>query len=401
MELILETAGESHGAALTAILAGLPAGAPADEAYVNERLALRQQGLGRSARQRTEQDAVRFLSGVRAGRTTGNPIALEVANRDRTYADLPPVRSPRPGHADLAGALSRGLTDARDVIERASARETAVRVAAGALAAAFLEALGIRVLGHVVAVGGIAVGAAPGADLEAARARRNASALFALGPAEAQAQAARRLGEAQQAGDTLGGVVEVVADGVPLGLGGHERPETKLGATLAAALMGIQAVRGVEIGLGFAASALPGSRVHDPILLPRSPGGPLERPTNNAGGIEGGTSNGEPIVLRAAMKPLATLRRPLASVDLEGQGAAPARVERSDVTAVVPLAIVAEAAVALDLARHVRRRFGGASLDEVRAALARHEERLRAHPARAGRSAPEGGARAGAPSDGP
>lgn len=246
-----------------------------------------------------------------------------------------------------------------------------MRVAAGAVAAAFLEALGVRVLGHVVAVGEVDLAGEAGADLEAARAQRDASDLHALGPSGAQAAARAAIDAARSAGDTLGGVVEVVATGVPAGLGGHERPETKLSATLAAALMGIQAVRAVELGLGLRLARLPGSQAHDAILPPAVPGGRPARASNRSGGIEGGTSNGEPIVVRAAMKPLATLRHPLASVDLRTGEAAPARVERSDTCAVARLAIVAEMAVALDLARHVRRRFGGASLDEVREALRR------------------------------
>lgn len=374
MELVLETAGESHGASLTAILAGLPSGTPVSAAFVDARLAARQVGRGAGARQRTEHDAVAFLSGVRDGRATGNPIALSVSNHDPAYRDWPAVHAPRPGHADLAGALNRGLEDARDVVERASARETAVRTAAGAVAAQFLEALGVRVLGHVTAVGGIEVGGEADADLEAARTRRDASDLHALGPAAAQDLARAAIDAARAAGDTLGGVVEVVARGVPLGLGGHERPETKLSATLAAALMGLQAVRGVEIGLGFAAASRRGSEVHDPIL-PGPAGGPPRRGSNRAGGIEGGTSNGEPIQLRLAMKPLATLRTPLPSIDLRTGAPAPARVERGDTCAVARLALVAEAAVALDLARHVRRRFGGASLPEVLEALDRHRTR--------------------------
>lgn len=378
MELVLETAGESHGPVLTAILAGIPAGTPLPPAFLAARMAARQRGRGTGARQRTERDEIEFLAGVRDGIATGNPIAISVANLDQTYRNLPAIRQPRPGHADLAGALNRGLSDARDVAERASARETAVRTAAGAVAAAFLDALGIGVLGHVVRVGGVDVGGEPDADLEAARARRDASDLHALGASEAQERARARIDQAQREGDTLGGVVEVVARGVPPGLGGHERPETKLTATLASALMGVQAVRGVEVGLGFAAAEHAGSAVHDTILPAEPAGGPYRRGSNHAGGIEGGTSNGEPLVVRAAMKPLATLRKPLASVDLVTGEPAPARVERSDVTAVPRLAIVAEMAVALDLARHLRRRLGGASLAEVRAALASQRARCTA-----------------------
>ncbi len=375
MEFQIETAGESHGAVLTAICHGIPAGSPVDEAFVNARLAARQKGHGSSRRQEIEQDRVVFHSGVRDGKATGNPIALQVANKDETYKDLPAANEPRPGHADLAGALNRGVDDARDVIERASARETAVRVAAGAVAAQMLDALGIRVFGHTASIGGVDCWGDPGADLEDARARRAASPHHALGPDEAQAAVTTAIDEAREAGDTLGGVVEVVAVGVPAGLGGHERPETKLSTGLAAAVMGIQAVKGVEIGLGFRGASMRGSEVHDAILP--SADGPV-RDGNNAGGIEGGMSNGQPIMVRAAMKPLATLRNRLPSVDLRTGEAAPARFERSDTTAVSRLAIVAEAAVAAELTRHVRRRFGGAHIDEVVAAMQRHRERMAA-----------------------
>ncbi|MCC7138153.1 MAG: chorismate synthase [Planctomycetes bacterium] len=374
--MLLETAGESHGPRLTAILCGIPAGTPVSVEAVDARLSARQRGFGRGARQQIEHDRVRFTAGVRDGRATGNPIALDVDNRDRTYADLPPIHAPRPGHADLAGAVNRGIADARDVVERASARETAVRVAAGAVAAGFLEALGVRVLGHVVAVGGLDVAGAPGDDLDAARLRRDASDLHALGGDDAQRAARDAIAAAGAAGDTLGGVVEVVATGVPAGLGGHERPEEKVSARLAAALMGVQAVRGVEVGAGFAAAALRGSQVHDAIVP--GDGGAPRRTGNRAGGIEGGTTTGAPVVVRCAMKPLATLRRPLPSVDLRTGAPVDARVERSDVTAVPALAVVAEAVVALELARAVRRRFGGAHLDEVREALAAHARRAAA-----------------------
>lgn len=373
MELILETAGESHGPGLTAILAGIPAGTPVPSAFVDARLAARRRGHGRSARQRTEADRVRFSAGVRDGAATGNPIALHVDNLDTTYAAMPAVTAPRPGHADWAGMQNRGLVDARDVIERASARETAVRTAAGAVAAAFLDALGIRVLGHVVAIGGAHVGGDVADDVEAERARRDRSPIHALGSSASNEAAVAAIDDAKARGDTLGGVVEVVAHGCPPGLGGHERPEEKLSSRLAGALMGVQAVRGVELGAGFASAALPGSAMHDAIVTRTD--GTVGRTSNRAGGIEGGTSNGERIVVRCAMKPLATLRAPLASVDLSTGEPSPARVERSDVTAVPALAIVAEAVVALELARAIRRRFGGAHLDEVRAAISFHAGR--------------------------
>ena len=360
---------------LTAVLAGIPAGSPVREAYINARLKARQGGAGASPRQRTERDEVEFTAGVRDGRATGNPIALHVRNRDQTYKDLPPVHAPRPGHADLAGAMNRGLTDARDIVERSSARETAARVAAGAIAADCLESLGIHVLGHVVSVAGMDVHADAGDDLEAARKARDESDLHALGDADAHEAILTRIAEAKKAGDTLGGVVEIVATGVPPGLGGHERPETKLSTGLAAALMGIQAVKGVEIGLGFRSAEIPGSELQD-VILPNEDGGLPARGGNNAGGVEGGMSNGQPILARIAMKPLATVRNALPSVDLRTGEASPARVERSDVTAVPRLAIVAEAVMALELLRHIRRRFGGAHIAEVKAAIERHRERI-------------------------
>ena len=370
MDFGIETAGESHGAVLTAILYGIPSGSPVTEEFVNARLSRRQEGHGTSSRQQTERDVVTFHSGVRDGRATGNPIALQVPNRDETYKHLPPVHTPRPGHADLPGALNRGIEDARDVLERASARETAARVACAAVAAQFLDALGIRVLGHVVSIGTVDLHGDPGDDLEAAREQRNASPHHALGGEKAQEEASEQISQAKADGDTLGGVVEVVVTGVPVGLGGHERPETKLKSTLAAALMGVQAVQGVEIGLGFRGSVIRGSEAHDTILPGNEPD-TLARGSNRAGGIEGGMSNGQPIVVRAAMKPLATLRSALPSVDLRTGEAAPARIERSDTCAVSRLAIVAEAVVAADICAHVRRRFGGASLEEVQYALAR------------------------------
>ena len=385
MEFRIETAGESHGGVMTAICHGLPAGSPADPAFVDARLAERQTGRGTGPRQKIEQDRVRLLSGVRDGVTTGNPIALQVDNRDTKYSDLPPIHEPRPGHADLAGALNLVRDDARDIVERASARETAARVACGALAQQFLRALGIEVFAHTVALGGIELpawtppatsGDALATGLKQARAAREQSDLRALAEGEAADQIRAAIDRAHAEGDTLGGLVEIVALGVPPGLGGHQRPEDKLSANLAGALMGIQAVRGVEIGLGFRGAALPGSDVHDAILPPQAGEVRPRRSRNHAGGIEGGTSNGEPVFLRIAMKPLATLRERLPSVDLRTGEAAPARYERSDTTAVPRLVVVAEAVTAAVLAHHIRRRFGGATLAEVREAMAAHHARL-------------------------
>jgi chorismate synthase len=350
--LSLVTAGESHGPALVAIVGGLPAGLTLDRDAVNADLRRRQQGYGRSPRQQIETDEVEVLAGLRHGRTLGTPLALVVRNRDHANWEwgmspwppegepqgkgTKPVTLPRPGHADFAGALKYGLDDARDALERASARHTAVVVAAGAVAKALLRAIEIEVAGAVV-------------DEEALR---------------------RRIDEARDERDTVGGVVEVRARGVPPGLGSYAAREDRLDARLAGAVMGIQAVKGVEIGDGFALAELRGSQAHDELL----PG--YVRETNRAGGIEAGVSNGEEVVVRAAMKPLPTLMRPLRSVDLASGEAGEALVERSDVAAVEALAVVAEAAVAFELARAARDKFGGDALADFVAAWRVYLERI-------------------------
>jgi chorismate synthase len=354
--LKLTTAGESHGPALVAILTGLPAGLVLDRGAIDADLRRRQQGYGRSPRQQLEQDEVEVLAGLRHGRTLGTPLALVVRNRDhKNWAwgmspwllegeaegkGTKPVTLPRPGHADLAGAQKFGLNDVRDALERASARQTAVAVAAGAAAKALLREIGIEVGGEARAEAG-----ADETEVDEARAER----------------------------DTLGGVVEVRARGVPPGLGSYATKEDRLDARLAAALMGIQAVKGVEIGEGFELAGLRGSEAHDEIV--RDERG-LHRTTNRAGGIEGGVSNGEEIVVRAAMKPLPTLMQPLASVDLQTGEAGEALVERSDVSAVEALAVVAEAAVAWELARAAREKFGGDALGDFVAAHRAYLERI-------------------------
>ena len=343
MNLNLVTAGESHGPALVAIVSGLPAGLVLDQAAIDEDLRRRQQGYGRSPRQQIETDEVEVLAGLRHGRTLGSPLALVVRNRDHANWEWgmspwppesepagkgkEPVTLPRPGHADLAGALKYGLADVRDALERASARHTAVVVAAGAVAKALLREVGIEVAGGVLDPGSLAA----------------------------------RVDEARKARDTIGGVVEVRARGVPPGLGSYASRDERLDARLAAALMGIQAVKGVEIGDGFALAGMRGSEAHDEIH--RDEAG-LYRETNRAGGIEAGVSNGEEIVARAAMKPLPTLMQPLQSVDLETGRPAEALVERSDTAAVEALAVVAEAAVAFELARAAREKFGGDALTD-------------------------------------
>jgi chorismate synthase len=354
--LELATAGESHGPALVAIVSGLPAGLILDREAVDADLRRRQQGYGRSPRQQLEQDEVEVLAGLRHGRTLGTPLALVVRNRDHknwTWGMSPwppegepggkgtkPVTLPRPGHADLAGVLKFGHEDVRDALERASARHTAVYVAAGAIAKALLRELGVEVAGTVAEIGGEPE--AWEAVIDAARADR----------------------------DTLGGVVEVRATGVPPGLGSYGSRETRLDARLAAALMGIQAVKGVEIGDGFALARERGSAAHDEI----EPG--LRRRSNRAGGLEAGMTNGEELVVRAGMKPLPTLMRPLDSVDLATGEPAQALVERSDVAAVEALAVVAEAAVAWELARAAREKFGGDALVDMVAAHRGYLDRI-------------------------
>jgi chorismate synthase len=352
--MTLVTAGESHGPALVAIVSGLPAGLVLDRAAIDADLERRQQGYGRSPRQQIERDAVEVLAGLRHGRTLGTPLALVVRNRDHKnwewgMSPWPPsgepagkgtsaVTLPRPGHADLAGTLKYGLADVRDALERASARHTAVIVAAGGVAKALLKEIGVEVEGRVVSP-----------ELE------------------------RRVDEARAERDTVGGVVEVRARGVPPGLGSYATKEDRLDARLAATLMGTQAVKGVEIGDGFDLASKRGSEAHDEIL--RDDRG-LYRATNRAGGIEGGVSNGEQIVVRAAMKPLPTLMKPLASVDLQTGEPAEALVERSDTAAVEALSVVAEACVAWELARAAKEKFGGDALGDFVAAHRSYLERI-------------------------
>ncbi len=354
--LDLASAGESHGPALVAILSGLPAGLTLDREAIDADLRRRQQGYGRSPRQQIETDEVEVLAGLRRGRTLGTPLALVVRNRDHknwTWGMNPwpsegepegkgvkPVTLPRPGHADLAGVQKYELPDVRDALERASARHTAVHVAAGAVAKALLAHIGIVVTGHALPEAG--------ADPET-------------------------VDEARKDRDTLGGVVEVRATGVPPGLGSYARKDDRLDARLAAALMGIQAVKGVEVGDGFALAGIRGSAAHDEIV--RDERG-VHRSSNRAGGVEGGMSNGEEIVVRAAMKPLPTLMQPLASIDLATGEPAQALVERSDVSAVEALAVVAEGAVAWELARLAKDKFGGDALGDFVAAWRAYVDRI-------------------------
>ena len=385
MHFRFTTAGESHGKALVTIVEGVPAGLPLDAAWVNHDLARRMQGYGRGARMKIEQDQIQWLSGVRAGTTLGSPIAMLIENRDwANWADIMApeatdeprrrqVTRPRPGHADLVGVLKYDRQDARDILERASARETVARVAAGAVARRLLDACGISIGSHVVSLGGIRV-TAPDPLPRPLNAASDASPVRVLDPGS-EAAIVARINQAKRDGDTLGGEIEVVADGLPLGLGSHVSWDRKLDGRLAGILMSIPAVKGVEIGLGFEAARRPGSAVHDPI--DPNPKSGFVRRSNNAGGLEGGMTTGEPLVVRVAMKPIATLMTPLPSVDLTTGLAAPAQSERSDVTAVPAMGVIAEALVAIVLADAMLEKFGGDSLSELKRNLDGYCEAIR------------------------
>lgn len=384
------TAGESHGPQLTAILTGLPAGLRVGAEAVNADLARRQRGYGRGGRMAIEQDQVTLTAGVRGGQTLGSPLALVIPNRDwenwresmRIEAFAPgtepaEVRLPRPGHADLAGMAKFGHRDLRNVLERASARETAARVAVGAVCRGFLEELGIAVGGYVRSLGGVVGPEQPEASPAVWAAARESD--VACPDEETSLLMREAIDQAQVAGDTLGGWLVVEARGVPPGLGSCGDWTERLDGQLAQALMSIPAIKAVEIGLGSRVADLPGSRIHDPILPDDAdPHWPLSRPSNHAGGLEGGMSNGEPIVAAAAMKPIPTLRHPLPSVDLDTGEAATAHVERSDVCALPAALVVAEAMLCFVLARALREKFGGDSMAEVRANLEAYRQGLNA-----------------------
>ena len=376
------TAGESHGQALVSILEGMPAGVPLLAADVDAELARRQQGYGRGRRMQIERDAVQLLSGVRAGETLGGPVAMLIPNRD--WASWQEIMDPapregeshgtlrhravtrvRPGHADLTGMLKYDRSDARDILERASARETTARVAAGAVARHLLAELGISVGSHLVHLGGIDA-RRPDPMPDALNAAADSSPLRTL-DSDAERAMVARIDAAKAAGDTLGGICEVVVDGLPVGLGSHVSWDRKLDGRLAAAMMSIPAVKGVEIGIGFQAARVPGSEVHDEIEM--APGrlraANVRRTTNRAGGLEGGMTTGEPLIVRVAMKPISTLMRPLGTVDVADGSAARATAERSDVTAVAAMGVIAEAMAAIVLADAALEKFGGDSLSEV------------------------------------
>ncbi|MGH9466604.1 MAG: chorismate synthase [Terriglobales bacterium] len=387
--LRFSTAGESHGQALLALVSGMPAGVPLDAAFVRRQLWRRQQGYGRGGRMRIEKDAPQFLSGVRNGYTIGSPIAIEIPNHDwenweRTLAvETPageharPLASPRPGHADLAGALKYNFKEARYVLERASARETAARVAAGAMAQLLLRELEIVVLSHVVAVGRAQLDPAVEATQDAleALAAHEEILLHCLDGASEQRMKAE-VDQVLRTGDTVGGVFEVQAFGLPPGLGTCANWDERLDGRLAQAVMSIQAVKAVELGAGIGVAAAPGSEAQDPIGYDAG-ARRFTRAGNHAGGLEGGISNGEPLVVRGYLKPISTLRRPLASVDFITREPVKAAYERSDVCVVPAAAVAGEAMVALVVAQAVLEKFGGDSLLECRRNWAAYAEQVR------------------------
>ena len=379
------TAGESHGPGLCAIVEGLPANLTVDPATINRDLARRQLGHGRGGRMKIEKDKVDVLSGLRFTRTLGSPLTLRIVNRDfanwtdrmategEAPDELEAVTRPRPGHADLAGAQKYNLADVRDVLERASARETAARVAVGAVAKALLAAFGIQVYSQVVSIGEVTAQTLAPEDLVARYAEVDDSSVRSADHDAAEKMKARIDG-AKADGDSLGGVFEVVVQGVPAGLGSHVQWDRKLDGRLAGALMSIQAIKGVEVGVGFAAAMRPGSEVHDEIGFTDERG--YFRLTNRAGGLEGGITNGEAVVVRAAMKPIPTLYKPLRSVDMTDHAAFEAAVERSDACAVPAAAVVGEAVVAWEVAVALQEKLGGDSLEEMKANLENYRELL-------------------------
>ncbi|SHE83334.1 chorismate synthase [Thermoanaerobacter uzonensis DSM 18761] len=333
------TAGESHGEALVAIIEGLPSNLFIDVEFINNELQRRQGGYGRGGRMAIEKDEVHIVSGVRHGKTIGAPLTLEIINRDYTNwkdKEIPPIARPRPGHADLAGAIKYNQRDIRNILERSSARETAARVAIGSVAKLLLKELNISIKSKVLEIGGV----------------------------KTEEEWIKVIEEAKAKGDTLGGIIEIVIEGVPIGLGSHTQWDRKLDALLSYHIMSVQAIKGVEFGLGFEAAKRPGSLVHDEIYYDKEKG--FYRKTNNAGGIEGGISNGSPIVIKAAMKPIPTLLKPLTSIDINTKEEVKAAYERSDVTAVEAAACVLEAVCAWVIAEESLKKFGGDSIEELK-----------------------------------
>ena len=372
--LTYRTAGESHGPALISLVEGLPAGVSIDKDFIDGELRRRQGGYGRGGRQKIETDHVEFLTGVRRGKSIASPITMLIPNKDNRLDDLaatPPLHRPRPGHADLAGSVKWLTTDCRETLERASARETASRVAAGALARCLLKAFGIEVFGFVRTVGE----ATANVDVTESNWRelvklRDASDVYCPDP---QADAAMKefINQQKMAKDTAGGIVETHVFGCPIGIGSCMTWDGRLDSRIAAAVVAIQAFKGVEFGLGFETARRPGSKVHDEIKFDASqkdtPGLGFSRPTNNAGGLEGGMTNGRPVVVRGAMKPISTLGKPLASIDLNTKQPSEAGWERSDISAISAAGVVMENVIAFEIARAMCEKFGGDSMTEIRA----------------------------------
>ncbi|EOP08581.1 MULTISPECIES: chorismate synthase [unclassified Bacillus (in: firmicutes)] len=384
------TAGESHGPQLTTIIEGVPAGLPLVADDINEELARRQKGYGRGRRMQIETDQVQIASGVRHGETLGSPIALVVENRDFAHwtkiMGAEPlteqeekemkrkVTKPRPGHADLNGAIKYGHRDMRNVLERSSARETTVRVAAGAVAKKVLAELGITVAGHVIEIGGVEAKEITYRSIEELKSITEASPVRCLDE-EAGSQMMKAIDDAKANGDSIGGIVEVIVEGMPIGVGSYVHYDRKLDAKLASAIMSINAFKGVEVGIGFEAAHRPGSEVHDEILWNEEHG--YTRRTNNAGGLEGGMTTGMPIVVRGVMKPIPTLYKPLQSVDIDTKEPFTASIERSDSCAVPAASVVAEAVVAWELATALIEQFGLDRMDLIRENIEKHNEYAR------------------------
>ncbi|KAB2443505.1 chorismate synthase [Bacillus luti] len=384
------TAGESHGPQLTTIIEGVPAGLSIVADDINEELLRRQKGYGRGRRMQIETDQVQIVSGVRHGETLGSPIALVVENRDFAHwtkiMGAEPlteqeekemkrkVTKPRPGHADLNGAIKYGHRDMRNVLERSSARETTVRVAAGAVAKKVLAELGIKVAGHVIEIGGVQAKEITYSSIEELKSITEESPVRCLDD-EAGKQMMKAIDDAKANGDSIGGIVEVVVEGMPIGVGSYVHYDRKLDAKLAAAIMSINAFKGVEIGIGFEAARRPGSEVHDEILWDEEHG--YTRRTNNAGGLEGGMTTGMPIVVRGVMKPIPTLYKPLQSVDIDTKEPFSASIERSDSCAVPAASVVAEAVVAWELATALLEQFGVDRMDLIRENIEKHNEYAR------------------------
>jgi chorismate synthase len=369
------TAGESHGPELVAVIEGAPAGFAIDLAAINQDLARRQKGYGRGGRMAIEKDEVRVVSGIRFGRTMGSPVTLIVENRDfknwekrmsldpRDRGEAKVVTRPRPGHADLAGVLKYNLEDIRDVLERASARETTARAAVGALAKQFLSPFGVRLLGYVASIGAVAAKVPEGIEL-AQLTQLTEKSPVRVADTEAERAIIAEIDDCKKSGDTLGGVVEVIVEGLPVGLGSYVQWDRKLDARIGQALMSVQAVKGIEFGMGFEAARVRGSALHDEIGYDAA-ARRFTRHSNNSGGTEGGMSTGEPLRVRVAFKPLSTLMRPLRSADIHSKQEAAGTIERSDVCAIPAAAVIAEAVVAFELAAAFLDKFGGDSYTEV------------------------------------